>query len=83
MAQPQIDPDVLSELIHTNPECISSAAMENEAYIQRAHYDRQIETMESYLADLVAKRQEWNAKWETASAKTKAAIQKVIDEAMS
>ena len=78
-----IDPDQLSSLIHTDPDCVASAAVENEAYIQRDYYEKQIITMQGYLADLTAKQQEWHDKWLAAASKTKACIQKVIDTSLS
>ena len=77
-----IDPGVLSDLIHTDPACVSMAAVENEAYIQRAFFDAQLDTAREYIAELTLKRDEWYAKWQLASANTKAAIQSVINAAL-
>ena len=82
-----LDTDVLAHLIHTDAACISNAAIENEAYIKHAFFEKEILVVtagiQGVVAELTAQKDEWNAKWLVASANTKAAIQAVIDANLS
>lgn len=76
------DTNILSKSIHEDPDCISSAAVENALYIKRFHLGEQMDSLRTNLAYLEEEYNKADQEWVIASANTKAAIENVIKKTL-